>query len=102
MLRDRRYLALIPARGGSKGLPGKSLTPIGGRPLIAWSIAQALATPEIDRVLVTTDRHGAYKQQAAHLATAQHQHQQHQQQQQRNSAYRQHRRRGFFSFPAGL
>ena len=55
MLRDRRYLALIPARGGSKGLPGKNLTPIGGRPLIAWSIAQALATPEIDRVLVTTD-----------------------------------------------
>jgi CMP-N,N'-diacetyllegionaminic acid synthase len=54
-LSSNRYLALIPARGGSKGLPGKNLTTVGGRPLIAWSIEQALATPEIDRVVVTTD-----------------------------------------------
>ena len=36
-------LALIPARGGSKGIPRKNLLPIGGQPLIAYSIAQALA-----------------------------------------------------------
>jgi N-acylneuraminate cytidylyltransferase len=35
-------LAVIPARGGSKGIPRKNLLPVGGRPLIAWTIAQAL------------------------------------------------------------
>lgn len=49
------YLAIIPARGGSKGVPGKNLRPIAGRPLIAWSIAQALAVSEIGRVIVSTD-----------------------------------------------
>jgi len=49
------YLCLIPARGGSKGIPGKNLRPIAGRPLIAWSIEQSLQTPQIGRTLVTTD-----------------------------------------------
>jgi len=49
------YLAIIPARGGSKGLPGKNIRPLCGLPLIAWSIRQALATPAIDRVVVSTD-----------------------------------------------
>lgn len=35
-------LAVIPARGGSKGIPRKNLLPVGGKPLIAWTIAQAL------------------------------------------------------------
>ncbi|WP_341854296.1 hypothetical protein [Brachybacterium sp. GPGPB12] len=35
-------LVVIPARGGSKGIPRKNLLPVGGRPLIAWTIAQAL------------------------------------------------------------
>jgi CMP-N,N'-diacetyllegionaminic acid synthase len=48
-------LCVIGARGGSQGLPGKNIRPLLGRPLIAWSIAQALATPEIDRVVVSTD-----------------------------------------------
>src|SRR4051794_4871806 len=48
-------LAIIPARGGSKRLPGKNLAPFGGRPLIAWSIAAARAMPEVARVAVTTD-----------------------------------------------
>lgn len=39
-------LAVIPARGGSKGIPRKNLLPVGGRPLIAWTIAQALAARE--------------------------------------------------------
>lgn len=39
-------LVVIPARGGSKGIPRKNLLPVGGRPLIAWTIAQALAAAE--------------------------------------------------------
>ena len=50
-----RYLAIIPARGGSKGLPGKNLRPLAGRPLVEWSIRQALATAGIDHVLLSTD-----------------------------------------------
>lgn len=49
------YLAIIPARGGSKGLPNKNITDLSGKPLIAWSIEQALAAPSIDTVLVSTD-----------------------------------------------
>lgn len=48
-------VAIIPARGGSKGLPGKNTLSLHGRPLIVWSIEQALACPEIDLVLVSTD-----------------------------------------------
>lgn len=48
-------VALIPARGGSKGLPGKNLAPLGGRPLVAWSVEAALACPLVDRVVVSTD-----------------------------------------------
>lgn len=48
-------LAIIPARGGSKGIPRKNLRTVGGRPLLAWSIEHARATPEITRVVVSTD-----------------------------------------------
>lgn len=48
-------LAVIPARGGSKGVPGKNLKEIAGKPLIAWTIEQALAADAIDTVLVSTD-----------------------------------------------
>lgn len=48
-------MAFIFARGGSKGLPGKNIRPLGGKPLIAWSIEQALAVERIDRVIVSTD-----------------------------------------------
>lgn len=48
-------VALICARGGSKGLPGKNIRPLAGRPLIAWSIAQARAVPRIGRIIVSTD-----------------------------------------------
>ncbi len=46
---------IIPARGGSKGIPRKNLCMIGGKPLIAWSIEAARAASHIDRVIVTTD-----------------------------------------------
>jgi len=48
-------VAFIFARGGSKGLPGKNIRLLGGKPLIAWSIEHALAVKRIDRVLVSTD-----------------------------------------------
>ncbi len=40
---SREVVALVPARGGSKGLPGKNIRPLAGHPLIAWAIAVAKA-----------------------------------------------------------
>ena len=48
-------VAIIPARGGSKGLQNKNIYPVAGRPLLAWTILQALASTSIERVFVTTD-----------------------------------------------
>lgn len=48
-------VAFIFARGGSKGLPGKNIRPLAGKPLIAWSIEQALAVSRIEQVVVSTD-----------------------------------------------
>ncbi len=48
-------LALIPARGGSKSIPRKNIRPFAGQPLIAYSIAAALASETITRVIVSTD-----------------------------------------------
>lgn len=55
MISNKKILALIPARGGSKGLPGKNIRSLSGKPLIAWSIEQALNNKYIDDVVVTTD-----------------------------------------------
>ncbi len=48
-------LAIIPARGGSKGIPRKNIRPFGGFPLIAYSIAAALQAELVTRVIVSTD-----------------------------------------------
>jgi len=48
-------VCLIPARGGSKGLPRKNIRPLAGKPLIAYSIEAALSCRLIDRVIVSTD-----------------------------------------------
>ncbi len=50
-----RMLAVIPARGGSKGLPGKHLKPFAGLPLIAHSIMFARMCPQITRCIISTD-----------------------------------------------
>jgi len=50
-----KAVAFIFARGGSKGLPGKNIRPLGGKPLIAWSIEHALAVKRIEQVIVSTD-----------------------------------------------
>ena len=55
MIEGQRVLALITARGGSKGLPGKNVRPLGGRPLVAWSVAAARASRHVDRVVVSSD-----------------------------------------------
>lgn len=55
MIDGLHVVALVPARGGSKSVPYKNLHPLGGRPLLAWPIETALATPEIDEVFVSTD-----------------------------------------------
>jgi len=49
------YLSIIPARGGSKSIPRKNLRIVAGKPLIVWSIEQALAAKLLDRVVVSTD-----------------------------------------------
>jgi len=51
-------LAVIPARGGSKGIPLKNLRIFGGKPLVAWTIEAALAASCIDRVVVSSDHDG--------------------------------------------
>lgn len=55
MTSHNRILAVIPARGGSKGIPFKNLAPLGERPLIAWTIAAAKAAHGLDRIIVSTD-----------------------------------------------
>lgn len=50
-----RTIAIIPARGGSKGIPRKNIIELGGKPLLAYSIATALACPAIERTIVSTD-----------------------------------------------
>jgi CMP-N,N'-diacetyllegionaminic acid synthase len=48
-------LALIPARGGSKGIPRKNIRSFCGKPLLQWSIDVAMASPSVDRVVASTD-----------------------------------------------
>jgi N-acylneuraminate cytidylyltransferase/CMP-N,N'-diacetyllegionaminic acid synthase len=55
MHKNKKILAIIPARGGSKGLPGKNIKPLLGKPLIGWTIEQAKASRHIDDIFVSTD-----------------------------------------------
>ncbi len=54
ILKGKVY-SMIPARSGSKGVPDKNIRPLGGKPLIAWSIEASLKTPSIYRTIVSTD-----------------------------------------------
>jgi CMP-N-acetylneuraminic acid synthetase len=51
----KNILALIPARGGSKGIPGKNIRPLLGKPLIAWVIESALKSEFVQRIIVSTE-----------------------------------------------
>jgi len=55
MIDGRTVLGVIPARGGSKRLPGKNLLPVAGRPMIAWTVAAARGSKYLDRLIVSTD-----------------------------------------------
>lgn len=55
MYKSKTFLAIIPARGGSKGLPGKNIKELCGKPLIAWSIESGLKSDYLDEVVVSTD-----------------------------------------------
>jgi CMP-N-acetylneuraminic acid synthetase len=55
MINGKKILALIPARAGSKGLPGKNIRTLCGKPLIVWTIDKANSSRYLDMVLVTTD-----------------------------------------------
>ena len=55
MINGKSVLAIIPARGGSKGMPKKNIMPLLNKPLIVWTIEQALKSKYIDRVIVSTD-----------------------------------------------
>ena len=50
-----RTIAVITARGGSKGLPNKNIKQLLGKPLIAWTIESALKVKEFDKIVVSTD-----------------------------------------------
>ncbi|MFN4955881.1 MAG: cytidylyltransferase domain-containing protein, partial [Aphanizomenon sp.] len=50
-------IAIIPARGGSKGVPRKNIRLLGDKPLIAWTIETSLRSKILDRVIVSTDDH---------------------------------------------
>ena len=51
----REVVALVPARGGSRGIPRKNLVPVAGRPLLAWTLAAARDAETVTRVVVSTD-----------------------------------------------
>jgi len=55
MYNNKKILAIIPARGGSKGLPGKNIKLLCGKPLIGWTIEQAQSSKYIDEIFVSTD-----------------------------------------------
>jgi len=55
MSADKKVVAIIPARGGSSGIPDKNIREFARKPLIAWTIELALATKGISRVIVSTD-----------------------------------------------
>jgi CMP-N,N'-diacetyllegionaminic acid synthase len=55
MVKNQPKLALIPARGGSKGIPRKNMIKIGGRPLVAWTIEAAQQSQSIDEIWLSSD-----------------------------------------------
>lgn len=55
MYKNKTFLAIIPARGGSKRLPHKNVLDLAGKPLIAWSIEAAIASSYLDAIIVSSD-----------------------------------------------
>jgi CMP-N,N'-diacetyllegionaminic acid synthase len=55
MINGKKILAIIPARGGSKGIPKKNIKPLKEKPLIAWTIEEAKKSKLLDKIIVSTD-----------------------------------------------
>lgn len=55
MIQGKKILAIIPARGGSKGIPRKNIVEVGGKPLIAWTIEAAKNSTYIDKLILSSD-----------------------------------------------
>jgi N-acylneuraminate cytidylyltransferase len=55
MIANKSVLAIIPARGGSKGLPRKNILPVADKPMIAWTITTALQSHYIDRLILSSE-----------------------------------------------
>ena len=55
MKKDKKIVAVIPARGGSKRVPGKNIIDFNGKPLIAWTIEAAKKTGLFEKIVVSTD-----------------------------------------------
>lgn len=55
MIAGKSVLAIIPARGGSKGVPRKNIRHLGEKPLLAWTITEAKKSAYIDRIILSTD-----------------------------------------------
>jgi N-acylneuraminate cytidylyltransferase len=60
-MKSKRVVAVVPVRGGSKGLPGKNTRILCGKPLLAWSLEAALGCPKIESVWVTSDDENALR-----------------------------------------
>ena len=58
MICGKTVLAVIPARGGSKGVPGKNVRQVAGKPLIAWTIEEARKSRYVDRMILSSDDAG--------------------------------------------
>jgi N-acylneuraminate cytidylyltransferase len=55
MIEGNTFLAVIPARGGSKGIPGKNLREVRGKPLLAWTMDEAKKSRHIDRIILSSE-----------------------------------------------
>src|ERR1039458_650454 len=55
MINDKTVLGVVPARGGSKGVPRKNIRMAAGKPLIAWTIEKALKSQYIDRLVLSSE-----------------------------------------------
>jgi CMP-N,N'-diacetyllegionaminic acid synthase len=55
MYNGKTYLAIIPARGGSKRLPNKNILPLAGKPMLVWTIESAIQSKYLDEIVLSTD-----------------------------------------------
>lgn len=61
MIQGKSILAIIPARGGSKGIPRKNICMLAGKPLVAWTIGEAKKSKYIDRLILSSEDEGIIK-----------------------------------------